>query len=173
MKIKLTLAIAAALMVSAPVHAETLITGPARVLDGDTLDLGPVRVRLFGIDAPEGGQTCGLADGSEWDCGKAATDRLAELADGQSLDCAPVDRDRYGRIIADCFLDGVNLGETLVRDGLAWSYRRYSRDYVPAETAAKTARRGVSGKARQSLHGISGSSSGNRKNSVDWEALAG
>ena len=28
-------------------------TGPARVIDGDTLDVGGVRIRLHGIDAPE------------------------------------------------------------------------------------------------------------------------
>jgi endonuclease YncB( thermonuclease family) len=32
--------------------------GTARVIDGDTLDLAGTRIRLFGIDAPEGGQTC-------------------------------------------------------------------------------------------------------------------
>ncbi len=138
------LLLGAAVAASSPaIPAETIITGPARVLDGDTLALGPLRVRLFGIDAPEDGQTCRLAIGKEWDCGKAATDHLAELVAGCELQCVPVDRDRYGRVVADCFADGVNVGEALVRGGLAWAYRRYSLDYVAAERAAKTARRGV------------------------------
>jgi hypothetical protein len=34
------------------------VSGPARVIDGDTLDIGTTRVRLFGIDAPESAQRC-------------------------------------------------------------------------------------------------------------------
>lgn len=143
MLMKIRLAILALLTIAAPVDAETIITGPARVLDGDTIALGAIRVRLHGVDAPEGGQTCELPDGSEWDCGQAATARMIEIVGNQKLECSPVDRDRYGRIVADCFADGINIGEALVRSGLAWAYRHYSLDYVPAEAAAKAARRGV------------------------------
>ncbi|OYR13319.1 thermonuclease family protein [Brucella grignonensis] len=140
---RLSIFVAAALAASAPAHAETIISGSVRVLDGDTVAMGVVRIRLHGIDAPEDGQTCQLTDGTEWDCGKAATDRLVEVIADRSLECSPVDRDRYGRIVADCFAEGINIGEALVRSGLAWAYRRYSLDYVPSETAAKAARRGV------------------------------
>ena len=34
------------------------ISGVPRVIDGDTLDIGGIRVRLFGIDVPEHGQIC-------------------------------------------------------------------------------------------------------------------
>lgn len=39
------------------------ITGEARVIDGDTVDIGPVRIRFHGIDAPESDQSCVQADG--------------------------------------------------------------------------------------------------------------
>jgi endonuclease YncB( thermonuclease family) len=32
------------------------VTGPVRVIDGDTLDLAGTRIRLWGIDAPETGR---------------------------------------------------------------------------------------------------------------------
>ena len=49
-----------------PVAAEEVhISGHASIVDGDTLDVGPIRIRLNGIDAPETGQTCGRADGGD------------------------------------------------------------------------------------------------------------
>ena len=48
------------------------ITGKVRIIDGDTLEVGGKRVRLFGIDAPEAKQTC-TVDGKEWRCGEEAT----------------------------------------------------------------------------------------------------
>src|SRR4051794_5138793 len=46
------------------------------VFDGDTIRLDGDVIRLFGIDAPEGKQTCRGADGEDWDCGVAATASL-------------------------------------------------------------------------------------------------
>lgn len=82
-------------------HAEpAMISGTARVVDGDTMDVGVVRIRLHGIDAPEAGQPCGTADGGTWQCGTASTNRLAELIEGSQVECEALDRDLYGRIIS-------------------------------------------------------------------------
>jgi endonuclease YncB( thermonuclease family) len=40
-----------------------MISGIARIVDGDTLDVGAIRIRLHGIDATEAGQTCKRANG--------------------------------------------------------------------------------------------------------------
>ena len=61
------LALAAALLLATPALAQD-ITGPARVIDGDTLDVAGQRIRLYGIDAPEKNQTCQIEDVS-WACG--------------------------------------------------------------------------------------------------------
>ena len=51
------LALAAVLLLTLPALAQT-ITGPARVIDGDTLDISGQRIRLHVIDAPEKNRTC-------------------------------------------------------------------------------------------------------------------
>lgn len=119
------------------------IEGRARVVDGDTLDFGAVRVRLHGVDAPETAQTCAAAGGGVWACGAAATARLTALAAGATIACEPTDRDRYGRIVAVCSARGRDLGGALVAEGLAWAFLRYADDYAPTEAAARAAKLGV------------------------------
>jgi endonuclease YncB( thermonuclease family) len=62
---------------------EAHIVGTATIVDGDTIDVGPVRIRLHGIDAPEAGQRCGKANGGTWPCGDEAIGRLADLVEGK------------------------------------------------------------------------------------------
>lgn len=138
-------AIAATLLVAGfatAATAEVAITGEARIIDGDTLDIGPVRIRVFGIDAPETRQTCDGPDGP-WPCGAAATARAVELTDGRDTTCVPIERDAYGRLVSTCTADGVDLAETLVAEGLAWAFLRYSDAYADAEAAARARETGV------------------------------
>lgn len=113
------------------------------VHDGDTLALGQVRVRLYGIDAPELDQTCTRPDGTPWPCGRAARDRLAELAASRDFGCRARERDAYGRVVGTCFADGRDVNRLLVAEGFAWAYRQFSSDYVPEEDAARVAARGI------------------------------
>jgi endonuclease YncB( thermonuclease family) len=110
--------------------------GPARVIDGDTLDIAGERMRLHGIDAPEKDQTCTM-DGQVWECGIAAWGYLVELLADQIVTCDPRDIDRYGRTVAVCFADGQDINAAMVAEGWALAYQDYSLDYVPHEDAAK------------------------------------
>jgi len=122
-----------------PVPAEASanrIEGVGRVIDGDTLDVGGVRVRLHGIDAFESNQMCDGPRGP-WACGAAATRSLKARAEGRDLVCQVLDTDRYGRKVSRCERDGVDVARVLVSEGLALAYRRYSRDYIDEELAAE------------------------------------
>ena len=136
-------ALAAILLAAAatPVAAET-VSGPAEVLDGDTLAVGDRRVRLFGIDAPEMGQTCDR-NGESWACGEEAAGQLRQLTGTGEVICTGQEVDQYGRLVAVCHAGGFDLNKTLVQYGWATAFRQYSDAYIADETRAKMARRGI------------------------------
>ena len=122
-------------------HAD--ITGKPRVIDGDTIHIGKTKIRLHGIDAPEMKQTCRTSKGKEQMCGVLAKQALERLVKGQDVTCKGDTRDRYKRLIAVCYVGQLNINEQMVADGWALAYRRYSTDYVRAETLAKSRREGM------------------------------
>ncbi len=115
------------------------------VIDGDTLEIGGKRVRLFGVDAPEADQTCENDTVGEYRCGQLATQTLRRLIDGRPVSCRQRDRDRYLRIVATCSVKERDLGGLMVRSGFAVADRRYSDAYVEAEERAKAAGEGIWG----------------------------
>lgn len=119
------------------------IRGEVSVFDGDTIEIGPMLIRLHGIDAPEKSQKCSTDDGRTWRCGAAAAHRLAILIEGQEITCEALDRDPYGRIISVCSVDGSDIGTTLITEGLAWAFVEFSEDYVALEGAARAQAVGV------------------------------
>ena len=112
----------------------------ASVRDGDTLVLrcreqGEVRVRLWGVDAPELGQP-------PW--GREARRYLAQRAVGE-VRVESVDRDRYGRLVARLYRGQQDLGLDLVRAGWAQPYERFNRreEYLAARSEARQAGLGI------------------------------
>lgn len=139
-----TAAIAAALSLLAGVSLAGEFTGKVvGISDGDTITvlrseaggIARVKVRLAGIDAPEGEQ----AHGSK---AKAA---LSKKVFGKAVRVVYTERDRYGRILGDVYLgrDWINLA--MVSEGWAWHYKTYSKDRQLAteEGAARISRRGL------------------------------
>jgi len=128
----------------APLAATAGPDGRVRVIDGDTIDVGGERVRLFGIDAPERDQLCWEADGSAVRCGEWSGRVLARFAEGRRAECEAIRPDRYGRTLATCTVRGVDLGETLLRNGVVLTYSGETlRDYPEFEKEAELLGRGL------------------------------
>ena len=121
------------------------VSGVVRVIDGDTFDLGGTRIRLHGIDALEASQTCETDGGQAWACGDWTTREVRDRYQGAEARCEALDRDRYDRIVARCHVGGVDVGQALVQEGLAFAYRKYSMDYDLEEKAAFVAGGGIHG----------------------------
>lgn len=121
-------------------------TGELQVVDGDTLSLGgSVRIRLWGIDAPETDQGCLNANGAAYQCGEQAKLFLAGLiGNNAAVDCKTIDKDKYGRYVAKCTVRGQDIGAAMVQAGWAFDYTQYSKGaYAREESAAQAAGRGV------------------------------
>ncbi|MCX7037922.1 MAG: thermonuclease family protein [Spirochaetes bacterium] len=107
--------------------------------DGDTLTLlvGTVqhKIRLNGIDAPELRQPFS----------QRSRQFLADLCFGKLVTVRVVDVDKYGREVGDVDVDGVPVNAELVRAGLAWHYKQYSKDATLAalEVEARSGKRGL------------------------------
>jgi endonuclease YncB( thermonuclease family) len=118
------------------------VSGVARIVDGDSLEVAGVRIRLFGIDAPEARQQCRDARSESYACGREATRALDRLIGGRTVTCTPVAYDRYDRDVATCEVIGRDLGDAMVRAGHARDYRSRGR-YAAAEQEARAAKRGI------------------------------
>lgn len=89
------------------------------IVDGDTITLEGERIRLMGFDAPE---TYRAQCASEFERGQAAKKRLTELLAGRALDVRRCCHDRYGRTLAHVLVDGRDVAEVMIGEGLARSY---------------------------------------------------
>ncbi len=140
-----------ALVLASAAHAETDNDTVPRssakprfqVVDGDTVKFGPQLVRMFGIDAPERGQTC---DDGQWHPGTLAKKALENFIAGRPVTCKQVDYDaRNNRPVAQCFAGDDDLQALMVSAGWAWSFGRYSTRYAPEEREAVAGKLGVHG----------------------------
>jgi len=116
------------------------------VIDGDTIEIQPHKIRLFGIDAPKLEQTCReqrLIHTHVYPCGRQASAFLKSLVDGKLVICVEEGRDRYDRFVATCFADGRDLGMALVAAGWAVANKRITGRYNSAQETAKAAKKGM------------------------------
>jgi endonuclease YncB( thermonuclease family) len=111
------------------------------VSDGDSLHLElpdgeRVRVRLYGIDAPEKDQECALA----------ARKKLGKLIYDKEIRVEVLDVDKYGRYVGKVYAGARYVNRYMLKEGLAWHYKHYAADdelLAEAEARAKAAGRGI------------------------------
>lgn len=113
-----------------------------RVIDGDSLMVDGVEVRLEGIDAPEYHQECYGKDNKPYPCGKMAYEFLLKIA-GQDTTCEEIEKDRYHRSVAICYSQGKNLNQEMAANGWAVAYTFYTNAFLDTEAKAKKAGRGI------------------------------
>lgn len=125
----------------APDPGSDLTCALRSVQDGDTItvrcDEGVLRVRIWGIDAPETEQ-------APW--GDIATEHFKNLlGNAREVQVQVVDIDRYGRTVARIFLNDRDLGLVMVRDGQAIVYGSFNNSpvYYEAQEQAQQARLGI------------------------------
>jgi endonuclease YncB( thermonuclease family) len=124
------------------------IVGKAKITDGDTIVINDIRIRFTGSDAPESyffgkTQTCLDAEGNEWECGNAATQKLRELIGNQKVRCTDEGQDRYGRTLGICYVGDMDLQAEMVKSGMAVAYLRYSDRYEKEQNYAKKVKAGM------------------------------
>jgi endonuclease YncB( thermonuclease family) len=135
-------AVAVAPATSAEATAVGILDGVAIVLDGDTLEVAGVPVRLYGIDAPESSQMC-VANERRYQCGRQAAFELADRIAGQSVSCVRQASDEPGMIVAVCSLEDERLNAWMVREGWALADPGHPDDYAAEEATARAERKGM------------------------------
>ncbi len=83
------------------------------VLDGDL-----IKVRLYGVDAPEKDQ----------DFGYESKKALMNYVSNKTIEIDIKSKDRYGRSVGILYVDGRNINEELLRDGYVWYYEQYDKN---------------------------------------------
>ena len=119
----------------------SLLAYPAKVIkisDGDTITIltqqrKQIKVRFYGIDAPELKQPYG----------KKSKQFLANLIAGEVVEVEESGKDRYKRTIGTIYLNGADINAQMVANGYAWAYRKFSKKYTAQESKAKSQKLGL------------------------------
>ena len=105
--------------------------------DGDTITIlqgkQQVKVRLYGIDAPELKQPYG----------KKSKQFLANFIAGEVVEVDENGKDRYKRTIGTIYFNDKDINAQMVENGYAWAYRKFSKKYAPQESKAKSQKLGL------------------------------
>lgn len=126
-----------------------------KVSDGDTINVDDngtkVKVRLYGIDAPETpkiNKRTGRINKPGQPAGNDAWEALNKKIYRKQVQIKVMDIDRYKRLVSLVFLGKRDINREMVEEGWAWAYRQYldraySSDYINAEEEARSRRLGL------------------------------
>ena len=138
------------ILVGLPATSTAGLFKVVRVYDGDTVkavgyDI-EIKVRLVGIDAPETSKGK-RKPGQPF--GRKAEKHLAALVLNKIVDIKGYGSDRYGRILAEIYIDDKNINLEMVKTGYAEVYSGrsprglYMKEYQKAEYRARNSGQGI------------------------------
>ena len=114
---------------AASTTAAPTISGPARVIDGDTVVVAGTTVRLKGVDAAEVGTARG----------ESARRAMVALVTSE-LTCRLTGETTHRREVGYCVTaDGIDINRAIIASGAALACPRFDDRYVPFEQAAALA----------------------------------
>ena len=100
-----------------PTAAQRILRGKAWVIDGDTIVIQKIHIRIAGIDAPEMDQPYGIKS-------KYA---MMAICKGTTITAELMPDTTYDRVVAKCLLpDGTDIAALLVAQGLALDWAKFS-----------------------------------------------
>ena len=100
------------------IPASRKLVGKAWVIDGDTIVVNKIKIRLAGIDAPELDQPWGQK--SKWG--------MVRICKGQTLHVELTGETSYDRLVGTCYLpDGRDIGAEIIKAGLALDGSYFSK----------------------------------------------
>ena len=125
MWIRLAVILSFLLFFSSIAFADTL-----KIKDGDSFVLNGTEIRLWGIDTPEYNQIC-QKNGQNYPCGRKARAFLESLLTPlPSIICKSKSRaQKETRQVSQCFIDGEDMAEIIVKNGHAIDYSYFSKGY--------------------------------------------
>lgn len=107
-----------------PIKKETIVGKVVGITDGDTFkllnkDSTLIKVRLANIDCPERKQPFS----------KRAKQFASDAIFSKTVTLNVLKKDKYRRYVSNVIYDdSLSLSHELVRNGLAWHYKKYSKD---------------------------------------------
>ena len=131
-------------LLSLPVHTWAWSGEVVGITEGDTITvlnsktLKDVKIRLYGIDCPEGGQAFS----------KRAKQFTSKMVFGKVVEVGAITVDHYGKTVSLVYVEGKGVCDELIRAGLAWVYYLYCNlpicaEWKNLEAEAKEAKRGL------------------------------
>lgn len=108
------------------------------VTDGDTIvvltdENKQVKIRLEGIDCPE----------TKQDFGTKAKQATVDMCFQKTVRVEQSGTDIYGRMLAFVYVDDVCVNKELIKNGMAWHYKKYNKDQELAKLEIEAREKGI------------------------------